>query len=67
MEYIVSNVEISGAHGFHPIYGSRGISGNKKAVLYLLEGYIVDYHIKDVVEYCRQGTPGRIMPTGSLQ
>ncbi len=24
----------------------------------MLEGYIVDYHIKDVVEYCRQGTQG---------
>lgn len=55
MEYIVSNVEISGAARISSNLWIKGNFREQEGGLYLLEGYIVDYHIKDVVEYCRRG------------
>ena len=49
MEYIVSNVEISGAARISSNLWIKGNFREQEGGLYLLEGYIVDYHIKDVV------------------
>ena len=55
MEYLVSNVEISNTTQIAPHLWIKGTFKHMEDSLYLLEGYVIDYHIKNVEEYLKLG------------
>lgn len=55
MEYIISNIEIPCAIQMSAHLWVKGNFKTMENYLYLSEGYVVDYHIKNVEEYLKLG------------